>query len=145
LFRETDVAVRVTVLLDRVSGKVLNVGRTSITLGGPKGTTREADISLSTLYFNGQTAATGVTVGEFVTAFGTKDTSTPTDLEALFVDIYSTTAVHPGGGPLISPTLPNPVGPRHGNNDALQRPLRTLPTVPGHDPTTPLNGGFGRG
>lgn len=73
----TPTAVHVTVILDRVSGNVLNVNSTSITLGGPKGTTRDAVISSSTLYFSGKTAATGVTVGEFVTAFGTKDTRRP--------------------------------------------------------------------
>ena len=144
----TPTAVRVTVLLDRVSGKVLDVGSASITLAGPKGTTRDAVISSGTLYFNGKTAATGVTVGEFVTAFGTKDTTTPTEIDALFVDIYPT-SVHPGGGPLVTPTVTPPVGPRlgdKGNGWSTQgHAPTTLPTVPATDPATPTGGSFGHG
>jgi hypothetical protein len=147
----TPTAVHVTVILDRVSGKVLKVSGTSITLAGPKDSTRDAVISSGTKYFSGTTTATGVTVGEFVTAFGTKDTSTPTALDALFVDIYPTW-VHPGKGPLVTPTLPNPVGPGQGNNGGWPHVPVTPPALPaapskvwGTSPPTPVAGGLGRG
>jgi hypothetical protein len=146
----TPTAVRVTVHLDRVSGKVLDVSSTSITLAGPKDSTRDVIISSSTEYFSGKTTATGVTVGEFVTAWFTRNTSTPTDLDALFVD-SDATSVHPDGGPVVSPALPNPVGPRHGNKDATPHAPTTLPTVPdvrstvpGTSHATPVAGTFGR-
>ncbi len=140
----TPTAVHVTVLLDRASGKVTAVSSTSITLSGPKDSTRYAVISPSTLYFNGKTAATGVTIGEFVTAFGTRDTSTPTDLEALFVDILPT-AANPDGGPAVTPTLPNPLKPTHGDNDATEHAPTTLSTAPGGTLPTPPAGASGRG
>ena len=91
----TPTAVHVTVVLGRASGKVTAVSSTSITLAGPRDAGRTVVLSPSTMFFSGQTATTGVTVGEFVTAFGTRDAGTPTDLEALFVDIFPA-AVHSG-------------------------------------------------
>jgi hypothetical protein len=99
----TPTAVEVTVLLDRVSGKVTDVTSTSITLAGPHNSTRDVVISPSTTYFDGKTTAAGVTDGELVIAFGTPDTTTPTDFDALFVDIGSTT-VCPPRSPRIAPT-----------------------------------------
>lgn len=104
----TPTAVEVTIILDRVSGKVTGVTSTSITLAGPWGTTRDVAISSpGTTYYDGKTTATGVTVGEFVIAFGTWDTTTPSELDALFVDIGSTT-VCPPRSPRITPlgTIP---------------------------------------
>jgi hypothetical protein len=100
----TPTAVEVVVLLDRVSGKVTDVSATSITLTGYRGTTRDVVISPSTTYFEGKTSATGVTDGEFVTAFGTWDATTPTELDALFVDIGSKTTVCPPRSPRLAPT-----------------------------------------
>jgi len=146
----TPTAVHVTVHLDRISGKVLDVSSTSITLAGPKDGKRHVIISSSTEYFTGGTKATGVTVGEIVTAWFTRSTSTPTDLDALFVDSDST-SVHPDGAPVVSPVLPNPVGPRHGNKDATPHAPTTLPTVPdvrstvpGTSKPTPVAATFGR-
>jgi uncharacterized membrane protein YgcG len=135
----TPTAVHVTVLLDRVSGKVTAVSSTSITLAGPRDAGREIVLSPSTMFFTGQTGTTGVTVGEFATAFGTRDTSTPTDLDALFVDIFPT-AVHPVP---VTPTLPNPVGPHH---DGVPVPASTTTTsaASGTQPTPPV-GTSGRG
>lgn len=48
-----------------------------------------------------------MTDGEFVTAFGPRDTTTPPELDALFVDIAST-SVHPPHGPWVSPTGVDP-------------------------------------
>ena len=139
----TPTAVHVTVLLGRASGKVIAVSSTSITLAGPRDSTREVVLSPGTTFFTGKTAATGVTVGEFVTAFGTRDTSTPTDLDALFVDIFPN-AVHPAGNPAVTPTLPDPVGPRHDDNDAREH-ASTTTTAPGSTLPTPPAGNSGRG
>jgi hypothetical protein len=100
----TPTAVEITVLLDRVSGQVTDVTGTSITLSGPRGTTGDVAISPSTTYYEGKTAATGVTDGEFVTAFGTWDATTPTELDAQFVDIGNKTTVCPPRSPRIAPT-----------------------------------------
>jgi hypothetical protein len=101
----TPTAVEITVILDRVSGKVTAFTSTSITLSAPWGKTRDVEVSSpGTTYYDGQTTATGVTVGEHVTAFGTWDTTTtPPELDALFVDIGSTT-VCPPRSPRITPT-----------------------------------------
>jgi hypothetical protein len=124
----TPTAVEVTVILDRLSGKVTSITGTSITgtsitgtsitLSGPHGSTRDVAISPSTTNYDGKTTATGVTAGEFVIALGTWDTTTPSELDALFVDIGSTT-VCPPLRPRIAPsgTVPTPhrpVRPQHG-------------------------------
>jgi hypothetical protein len=112
----TPTAAEITVMLDRVSGKVTDVTATSITLSGPRSSTREVLISPSTTYYDGKTTATGVTVGEFVLAFGTLDTTTPSALDALFVDVGSTT-VCPPRSPRITPSgtvPPNPTDPSTG-------------------------------
>jgi uncharacterized membrane protein YgcG len=108
----TPTAVEITVILDRVSGKVTAFTSTSITLGGPWGKTGDVEVSSpGTTYYDGKTTATGVTVGEYVIAFGTWDTTTtPPELDALFVDIGSTT-VCPPRSPRITPT---PVVPFKG-------------------------------
>jgi hypothetical protein len=100
----TPTAMEITVILDRVSGKVTGFTSTSITLAGPRGTTSDVETtSPGTTYYDGKTTATGVTVGEYVIAFGTWDTTTPTQLDALFVDIGSTT-VCPPRSPRITPS-----------------------------------------
>jgi uncharacterized membrane protein YgcG len=113
----TPTAVRVTVLLDRVSGKVVDVSATSLTLSGARSTTRQAMILASTQYFNGKTAATGVTDGEFVTVFGSRDATTPTELDAFFVDIGATSP-NPPVGPVVGENHGGPGrGDDHGDND----------------------------
>jgi len=99
----TPTAVEVTVILDRVSGQVTDVTGTSITLSGVGTMTRDVLISSGTTYFDGKTTATGMTDGEFVTAFGTWDTTPLSELDALFVDIGSTT-VCPPRSPRITPS-----------------------------------------
>jgi uncharacterized membrane protein YgcG len=104
----TPTAVEVTVILDRVSGKVTDVTSTSITLAGRGDTTRDVAVSSpGTTYYDGKTTATGVTMGEYVIAFGTWDTTTPTQLDAQFVDIGSTT-VCPPRSPRIIPSGTDP-------------------------------------
>jgi hypothetical protein len=140
----TPTAVRVSILLDRVSGKVLDVTPASITLSGFKGAARDVVTSSGTEYVSGKTAATGVTVGQFVTAFGTPDATTPADLDALFVDIASTSP-HPAHGPRVSPShiVPNWATPQGGTPHTQVSPpvippvtTPTVPTVP-TAPTTP--------
>lgn len=100
----TPTAVSVTILLDRVSGKVTSVSGSTITLAAFGGT-REVVVSPSTAYYSGKTTVTGVTDGEWVTAFGTRDTSTtPPELDALFVDVFT---------PPVTPPRPHH-GPRFG-------------------------------
>ena len=103
----TPTAVEITVILDRVSGKVTGVTDSSITLSGPRHTTRDVVISSGTTYYDGTTTAAGVTAGEFVIAFGTSDTTTPSELDAVFVDIGSTT-VCPPRSPRIAPSVTVP-------------------------------------
>jgi len=127
-------AVHVTVLLDRVSGKVTDVTSASITLSGPRGLTREAIISSSTAYYKDKTTVSGVTDGEFVTVFGTRDTTTPpAELTALFVDIGST-APSPPKGPSLVPTGPDP--------HSVVPPGRTTGTLPSL-PTAPSGSATG--
>ena len=154
----TPTAVAVTVLLDRLSGKVTNVTSTSITLSGFRGTTGDVVISPSTTYYEGKTAATGVTDGEFVTAFGTWDATTPTELDALFVDIGSKTTVCPPRSPQIAPagtvpsTTTDPSTGTWGNHTPTSTPVApsttsstpasgTQPFSHGSDPQTPGTAG----
>lgn len=107
----TPTAVKITVLLDRLSGKVTDVTANSITLSGPRDSSRDVVISSSTLYYDGSSTATGVTDGEFVTAFGTWDATTPTELDAQFVDIGHKTDCRFGVPPTVTPTTTPPTTP----------------------------------
>jgi hypothetical protein len=106
----TPTATKVVVLLDRFSGKVTNVTSTSITLSVRRHSTKDVLVSSSTEYFSGKTTATGVTDGEFVTAFGLSDTTTPSELDALFVYIAPTPPVSPKptNPPVVLPPKPTP-------------------------------------
>jgi uncharacterized membrane protein YgcG len=103
----TPTAVAVTILLNSVSGQVKSVSGSTITLSAPGGA-REVIVSPTTAYYSGKSTATGVTVGEWVSAFGTKDTATtPPELDADFVDIFTPPASKP-------PTSPITLGYFHG-------------------------------
>jgi len=137
----TPTAVEITVILDRVSGKVTAFTSTSITLAGPRGTTRDVEVSSpGTTYYDGKTTATGVTVGEFVIAFGTWDATTPSALDALFVDIGSTT-VCPPRSPRIAPTGTVPTPPTDPSTSAWgsHTPGTVSPAV-SHVGTAPKGG-----
>jgi uncharacterized membrane protein YgcG len=130
----TPTAVRVTVLLNRLSGKVINVTGSSITLSGPRSTTRQAIISPSTMVFSGKTAATNVTVGEFVTVFGTRDATTPNELDALSIDI-APNFPRSAQGPAVNPNR-GPGNDDHGDRNGA--PVTTTPTPTSvTPPTTP--------
>ena len=85
----TPTATKVTILLDRIGGQVSAVSGSTITVSGHRGTTRQVIVSSNTQYFEGSTTVTGVTVGEYISAFGAADAVTPTSVDALFVDIGS--------------------------------------------------------
>jgi hypothetical protein len=155
----TPTAVAVIVLLDRLSGKVTNVTSTSITLSGFRGTTGDVVISPSTTYYEGKTSATGVTDGEFVTAFGSWDATTPTELDASFVDIGSKTTVCPPRSPQVAPSGPvpstDPSTGTWGNHTPTSTPVAVSSSTPasgaqpfshGSDPQTPgTAGSWGNG
>jgi uncharacterized membrane protein YgcG len=109
----TPTAVRVVIVLNRISGKVLTVTPTSITLTGPHNTTRVVTVLSGTMFFTGTTSATGVTMGQFVTVFGSPDATTPANFDAMFVDVglaqpqpvVTPPVVTP---PVVPPTVPNP-------------------------------------
>jgi uncharacterized membrane protein YgcG len=129
----TPTAVRVTVLLNRLHGKVINVTGSSITLSGPRGTTRQAIVSPTTMVFSGKTAATNVSDGQIVTVFGTPDATTPTELNALFIDI-APNFLHPAPGPVANPNR----GPGHDDHgDRGGAPVTTTPTTASVTPPTP--------
>jgi hypothetical protein len=107
----TPTAVKITVLLDSASGKVTAVTSTSITLSGRWDWSRDVVISPSTVYYEGTTSETGVTVGEFVTAFGTRDTTTPSEIDAQFVDIGKKTVCTFGVPPTVTPGATQPTTP----------------------------------
>jgi uncharacterized membrane protein YgcG len=111
----TPTATRVVIVLDRVSGRVLDVSGTALTLSGPRHSTRIVTILSGTMFFNGATSATGVTVGQFVTAFGTTDETVATTFDAIFVDI-GLAIPQPVGAPVVPPTAPNP-NPGLGQRD----------------------------
>jgi uncharacterized membrane protein YgcG len=130
----TPTAKNVVVLLSRESGRVSSVSGTTITLSGPwKGMTRQVMTSSGTKYFNGKTAVSGVTADEFVTAFGTRDATDPSELNALFVDIANLPVVPPPGPPMRPPgprfTPPGPPFPHPGLPFTPRGPLFT----PGKD------------
>jgi hypothetical protein len=108
-------ATKVTVLLDRLSGRVVDISGSTIRLAH-RGGLRAFEVTPSTHYSEAGTAENGVTDGEYVTAFGTDNSSAaPSELVAKYVDIAPT------------PTPPKPVGPR--------QPITTPPTPRGPWPT----------
>ena len=162
----TPTAVRVTILLDRASGKVSAVTASTITLSGPRGS-RDVTVSQGTEFFDGSTATTGVTVGQYVTAFGLTDAGTT--LDATFVDIgarvpcgtgrphWSTSpstdpgsaptdptgASAPGSSTTVAPTAPPapaPVVTRSSSSPASTSGAATVNGAPGVTPTTAAHG-----
>lgn len=73
---------------------VQTVGSSSFTVVTQGGLVQTVDTSGTTTYTKDGTTESGVSPGEFVSAFGTPDTTSPSQLDAQFVDIYA-----PGSGP----------------------------------------------
>ncbi len=90
----TITAARVLIVLTQVSGMVQTVGGSSFTVVTQGGLVQTVDTSGTTTYTKDGTTESGVSSGEYVSAFGTPDTTDPSQLDAQFVDIYT-----PGSGP----------------------------------------------
>jgi hypothetical protein len=126
----TPTAERVIVVLDRESGKVVSETGSLITLAGGRGGDRTVSVSAGTDYFQGTTQVSGVSSGEYVTAFGTRSSTASTAIDALYVDIRPATTPRPGPVP-VSPSTPIPAPPRGGPG-----PVRPV-TPGGPNPMTP--------
>jgi hypothetical protein len=103
-------ATNVLVFPERVSGRVTNVTGSTVSLSNKRGTDTLL-VSPSTKYFQKGTTPTGVSDGEFVTAFGLPDASTPGELDAQVVAIFGppptprpTPTTMPAPHPLPQPT-----------------------------------------
>jgi hypothetical protein len=131
----TPTATAITVLLDRLSGRVVSVDGSTVRLAERHGF-RDFLTTASTTYdevpstsTSTTSAPTGLTPGEYVIAFGLPSSSTPSEIVAQFVDIVSTKI----------PTPPKPVPPQPVKFPAgatpTTGPVRPLTTKPG--PITP--------
>jgi hypothetical protein len=80
-------ATNVTVLPEKVSGRVTNVAGSTVTVSNRHGT-RTVLVSPSTKYFEKGATPSGVSAGEMVTAFGLPDAGTPGELDAQVVAIF---------------------------------------------------------
>lgn len=116
----TPTATAITVLLDRVSGRVVSVDGSTVRLAERHGS-RDFLTTASTTYnevpstsTSSTSAPTGLASGEYVTAFGLRSSATPSEIVAQFVDIVS---------PKI-PTPPRPVPPQ-----PVKFPAGTTPTT----------------
>jgi hypothetical protein len=80
-------AAVVYIVLSRESGRVSGVTSTTVTLGGRHDSSRTIGLSSSTAYFEGGKSVTqsALTVGDFITAYGTR---TGGMLDAVNVDIF---------------------------------------------------------
>ncbi|MGA2835696.1 MAG: DUF5666 domain-containing protein [Acidimicrobiales bacterium] len=121
----TVTATHVLVVLAEVSGTVQSVGSGSFTVLTPGDLVLTANTTPSTTYTENGATATGVTVGQPVTAFGTPDPSAPSQLDAQFVDVRpapTTTGARPwpprpiasfpwSPGPGTTPAWAPPRGP----------------------------------
>jgi hypothetical protein len=112
----TPTASRVTVVLNRVSGKVTALSGSTVTLAGRPGTSRQFIVSPDTKYYEGSTSASGVTVGERVSAFGAPDATTSSELDAIYVDLAPSTPPIPAKVPPRRLGGPGPVAPAPGSN-----------------------------
>jgi hypothetical protein len=131
----TPTATAITLLLDRLSGRVVSVDGSTVRLAERHGF-RDFLTTASTTYnevpstsTSTTSAPTGLTPGEYVTAFGLPSSSTPSEIVAQFVDIVSTKI----------PTPPKPVPPQPvkfpAGTTPTTWPVRPLTAKPG--PITP--------
>ncbi|MFZ0249173.1 MAG: hypothetical protein WAL61_04450, partial [Acidimicrobiales bacterium] len=134
-------ATSVIVFPERVSGRVTNVAGSTITLSNRHGTDTVL-VSSSTKYFQRGARPTGVTDGEQVSAFGLPDATTPRDLDAQVVAVFSA-APAPAPQPQ-QPTTDAATSGQHGVpqvQPAAPQPNRT----PGWDGSPPDGGSFPHG
>jgi Domain of unknown function (DUF5666) len=130
---DTPTASRVEILLDAVRGKVMSVSDTSITLTHGKSADRTVQVTPSTKYFKGGSAASGVTDGEQVVAYGTPNSGKNPDVTAWYVDSRSGS---PGASATVTvpPQQPAPTGPTSTTTSVIPSPSVT-PTTPPVGPT----------
>ena len=85
----TVTASRVVIVLAQVGGTVGTVTSGTFTVSNPGGLVTTVHTDGTTVYTKDGASASGVTAGERVTAYGTPDTSNPSQLDAEFVDVRS--------------------------------------------------------
>ena len=128
-------ATSVAVFPERVSGRVINVAGSTLTLSNRHGTDTVL-VSSDTKYFEKGTSPTGVSDGEQVIAFGLPDSTTPGALDAQVVAIFGPT---PQPQPQPAPPTPTTTavtpGPQPGG---LQVPP-AAPRIPSAPSTTSWN------
>jgi len=90
-------AVRVVVVLTQVTGVVQSIGTGTFAVQLFGGLVLTVETTGATVYAVDGASASGVTVGEKVTAYGAPDPSAPSQLIAQFVDLHPQPA--PGGRP----------------------------------------------
>jgi hypothetical protein len=150
-------ATGVIVFPERVSGRVTTVAGSTITLSNRRGTDTVL-VSPSTKYFQKGASPTSVSDGEQVSAFGLPDASTPSDLDAQVVAIFSPgPRPHPQPWPQPQPTpatqpAPQPQQPTTdavipGQHGAPQlQPAGPQPnSAPGWSRSAPNGGSFPHG
>jgi uncharacterized protein DUF5666 len=141
-------ASRVEILLDAVRGKVVKVTDSSITIAhGPSGV-RTVQVTSSTKYYDDGTAASGVTDGERVTAYGTPSDGSGSGITAWYVDVRggSSMAPSPVSVPAQQPAPPGPTGPTTTTvTGPSVIPPTTLPVGPSGQNPGPNPQGFDPG
>lgn len=100
-------ATNVLVFPERVGGRVSNVTGSTVTLTTKRGTDTVI-VSPSTKYYQKGANPTGVSAGEGVSVFGLPDSSTPGELDAQVVAIFSPPATP---APQPQPPTPQPQQP----------------------------------
>ena len=147
-------ATSVIVFPERVSGRVTNVAGSTIMLSNRHGTDTVL-VSSSTKYFQRGARPTGVTDGEQVSAFGLPDATTPGDLDAQVVAVFSDPVAAPAAADATTtapapaphtqqPTTDAATSGQHGVpqvQPAAPQPNRT----PGWDGSPPDGGSFPHG
>jgi hypothetical protein len=113
----TPTASSITVILDRISGRVVKVEGSTVRVAGRSGD-RDFLTTPATEVSQGAAAApatTSIANGDLVTAFGTPTATVPSELVADFVDIDIG-----GGTPAVGPAVPGPA--RVSPSPATPRP-----------------------
>jgi hypothetical protein len=134
-------ATSVLVFPERVSGRVANVAGSTVALANKRGTDTVI-VSSSTQYYQKDATPTAVSDGEIVTVFGLPDASTPSELDAQVVAIFSPAAQPQPPQPPQPPTQqPEPTPPAtaavtQGAQPGKPEPQPTAPKAP------PAGGGW---
>jgi hypothetical protein len=122
-------ATSVVVFPERVSGRVANIAGSTVTLSNKRGTDAVI-VSSSTKYYQKGATPTAVSDGENVTVFGLPDASTPSELDAQVVAIFS-----PATPPQPQPQQTQPIQPTPPTTATVTR--GTQPGSAESQPTAP--------